>query len=128
MWRVRTIGRDVRLRRLAAAASQCSLERWTCAVSVSASLATSPRPSPAPGRGARGAEGGAHALGRLVAAREPLLAVPAGPGQGAPPPCDDRAPRRHRLERRATRLVGARGHQREAVCRGEDERQVTIAV
>src|SRR5207247_7162245 len=75
-----------------------------------------------------GGERGAHALGAIVLDQEARLAVDDGLGQGAHPPCDDRTPGRHRLERRATRLVGARGHERETVRRAEDEREVTIEV
>src|SRR5207245_391332 len=129
MWRVRTIGRGVRLSRLAAAASQCSLPRWTCTMSVSASFATRRRTSAASARGAIPlANAKVSVPGAIVLDQEARLAVDDGLGQGAHPPCDDRTPGRHRLERRATRLVGARGHERETVRRAEDEREVTIAV
>src|SRR2546427_4949412 len=75
-----------------------------------------------------GGERGAPALGAIVLDQEARLAVDDGLGQGAHPPCDDRTTGRHRLERRATRVVGARGHERKTVRRAEDEREVTIAV
>ena len=49
-------------------------------------------------------------------------------GQRTDRPRHHRPRRRHRLERGPARLVGARGHQDEAVGGGEHRRQVAIAV
>ena len=76
----------------------------------------------------RGGERGAHALGPVVVDQETRLAVNDRLGQCADASCDDQTPCRHRLERRPARLVGACGHQREAVGRREDQREITIAV
>ena len=67
-------------------------------------------------------------LGAVVVDEEPGDAMGHRVRQGADPPGHHRPGRRHRLERRATRLVGARAHQDEDVERLEHGGQIAVAI